>query len=302
MFFTIYQGESMPSRIFLAFFVIVCGKIFLAHASPEETQGYDSPVDPSALHAEQEVSAGVPPYARRPSEIPWAYEPQRRVYDFARVLPEAERKSCNDQLIGTSLTVVTMPYRDGEPLEEYANRVRDQFGQRIPESCQSPTTNLTRAAWEERCFIAMPHHDLTEETVLVYDPHHHASAISHGTRPVPPEMIEHMLRLLKRPYRPSIALAGYTPEPPRIGRNFNRNYGLEHRRAVTSKTLSEEARLIVFVVLITTSILSVGSLTYLFFRYRKAALPTFQPPSRRLTRPVRYIQVSRVQTHARTRS
>lgn len=206
---------------------LILGITFLnASAHAETYEGFDSPVDETALTADPVQRRGVPLEAHRPAEIPWAYERSRRVYDFARALTPTTEQSLNKRLQGTTLTVVTLTYRDGEPLTEFAERVRQQFSKEIPTNCTTPPPHVSAkhhhlcsacAAWEDRCFITMtPHHE-TDETVLVYDPIAKKHAVLAGQKAVLPQSIDTVLGALRQPYNPGQALKNYQPEPPRIG-------------------------------------------------------------------------------------
>lgn len=212
----------MRRILFITLFLAAIGYVTSAKATHKKNdyQGYDSPVDKTAetITAAPERH-GIPLAARRPSEMPWAYEEDRRLYDYARVLPPVEAQRVRNLLRGSSFTIATMPYRDGEPLDEYAQRVRNQFDKEIPSGCRKAALVASNDARERRCFIDMPAHDRNRETVLVYDPHARAYAVTYGTRPLPTTLVNEMVTLLKsQPYHAARALAGYEPEAAPIGR------------------------------------------------------------------------------------
>lgn len=204
--------------LILLFLACVMVEYSSAYAQPTKDQGYDSPIDHDiAAERERALTDNLSADLHRPAEIPWAYEPSRRVYDYARVLTPANLYRLNTLLLPTTLTLVTMPYRDGEPLFEYAQRIRGQFNQAIPPMCERTPPTVPRS-WEETCFVRMPPHDPTRETILVYDPNSKESRVALGSTPLPPDIIAHLTNELKKTrYRRQTALANYRVEPPRIG-------------------------------------------------------------------------------------
>lgn len=283
----------MPNRLLAAFIALVCVGALSTNLCAEEEEGYDSPVDRKSIRTKW-ASHGTPLSARRPSPVPWAYG-QRRLYDFAHVLPEAERTDFARRLRGTSLTIATMPYHDGEDLDEYAYRVRSQLSTAIPDDChRAPEPHAKHqnhgrcsicTAWENHCFINLPAHDATEETVLVYEPRNHWYAILSGSHPLDPRLITEALRLLKKyRYDPAIALSDYSPEPPLIGP------AAPWRQRVVHTELARQASLfgtksMVLISFLIFGIISIGSgITWLAYRYRRALLRKFR---KRPKRPLR---------------
>jgi hypothetical protein len=183
-----------------------------------ESEGYDSPVhSDAATDQERKTTAQLPAELHRPAEIPWAYEYSRRVYDYARVLSPVALQHLNNALLSTTLTLVTVPYRDGEPLAEYAERVRNQFSQAIPPFCER-TPPTVPSSWENTCFVQMQPHNAQRESVLVYDPNGRDSSLAIGSVQLPPGIVARLIKELKgTPYHRQTALANYRAEPPRIG-------------------------------------------------------------------------------------